>query len=180
MKDKTLVRRYTQGLINSISDKKEFDELLRQLRDFLRFLSRQEELNHILTESILPAVRKQAIGKEILAELDMSPKMKRFIQLLINNDRLELLSEILEFLPDMWNAEQGISSFEVSSVVPLSDSQKRELQGKLERMEKKPVSLKYKIDSSLIGGVLIWQGNIVYDASLRGALAKMREHISEG
>jgi F0F1-type ATP synthase delta subunit len=53
------------------------------------------------------------------------------------------------------------------------------LANKLEKMEKRPVSLKYRIDPDLIGGVSIRQGNIIYDASLRGALTKLQEKILE-
>lgn len=180
MKSKTLVRRYTRGLVNSIVDEKEFKEIHKQLLGFYDFLSKQKELEHILTKSLLPPARKRAIGEEVLNRPSLHPKTSRFLLLLISNNRLELLSGIFESLPGMWNEEQGISSFEVSSVVPLSDSQMEALRLKLERMEKRPVSLDYKINPELIGGVSIRQGNIVYDASLRGALVKLKEKITEG
>lgn len=180
MINKTLIRRYTRGLINSISKKDEFEVISRQLLDFQKFLSSQRELQQVFFKSVLPTSRKRAIGEEILGKKDLHPKVQRFLLLLIENGRLELLSDILGHLPDMWNVEQGITSFEISSVISLSDSQKKVLADKLEKMEKRPVFLEYKIDPDLIGGVSIRQGNIVYDASLRGALTKLQEKISEG
>jgi F-type H+-transporting ATPase subunit delta len=180
MKNRTLVRRYTRGLVNAIHDEKEYREIQQQLADFQQFLLTQEKLNHILIKSLLPASKKQAVGQAILAKQGLQPKTSRFILLLISNGRLGLLADILEVLQDFWNEEQGISSFEVSSVVLLSDEQKKSLRMKLERLEKRDVFLNYKIDPELIGGVSIRQGNIVYDASLNGALEKLREKISEG
>ncbi len=180
MANKTLVRRYTRGLINSISEEDEFGVVSGQLLDFRKYLDGQKELQQILIKSVLPIPRKKAIGEEILKKKDVHPKVLRFLLLLIENGRLELLPDISDQLPDMWNVSQGISSFEISSVISLSDSQKKVLTVKLEKMEKRPVFLKYKIDPDLIGGVSIRQGNIIYDASLRGALTKLQEKILEG
>ena len=180
MVNKILVRRYTRGLTDSISGKDEFEVILGQLFDFQKFLYGQEELQQIFFKSVLPISRKRVIGEEILKKNDLHPKVKRFLLLLIENGRLELLPDISDQLPDMWNVLQGISSFEISSVISLSHSQKKALVDKLEKMEKRPVFLKYKIDPDLIGGVSIRQGNIVYDASLRGALMKLQEKILEG
>jgi len=180
MINRILVRRYTRGLISAISEEDEFGVISGQLLDFQKFLSGQEKLQQIFFKSVLPASRKKAIGEEILGSKDLHPKVHRFLLLLIESDRLELLLYILDYLPDMWNIELGISSFEISSVISLSETQKKVLADKLERLEKRPVSLKYKIDPDLIGGVSIRQGNIIYDASLRGALTKLQEKILEG
>ncbi len=180
MINKTLVRRYTRGLVNSISGEDEFGVISGQLLDFQKFVSSQKELQQVLFKSVLPASRKKVIGEGILKNIDHHPKVHRFLLLLIENGRLELLSDILLDLPDRWNISQGISSFEISSVVSLSENQKKVLADKLEKMEKRPVFLKYKIDPDLIGGVSLRQGNIIYDASLRGALTKLQEKILEG
>lgn len=180
MPNRVLIRRYTRGLINALSHEDEFNVISAELLDFQTFLSRQEKLQQVLFKSVLPVSRKKAIGQDILGETDLHPKAQRFLLLLIENGRLELLPDILDLLPDMWNIERGISSFEISSVIPLSDSQKKVLADKLEKMEKRPVFIKYEIDPDLIGGVSIRQGNLVYDASIRGALAKLQEKILEG
>ncbi len=180
MVNRILVRRYTRGLVSSISDQDEFGVILRQLNDFEKFISSQKELQEILFKSVLPTSRKRAIGEEILGKKDFHPKVQRLLLLLIDNGRLELLPDILDFFPDLWNISQGISSFEISSVISLSDTQKKVLGDRLEKMEKRPVFLKYKIDPELIGGISIRQGNIIYDASLRGALTKLQEKILEG
>jgi F-type H+-transporting ATPase subunit delta len=68
----------------------------------------------------------------------------------------------------------------VSSVVPLSDDQRRKLKDKLEHLNKRPVVLKYRIDTDLVGGLLIKRKNIVYDVSIQGSLLKLKEKIIEG
>lgn len=94
--------------------------------------------------------------------------------------RLELLPEIVESMPEVWNEKKGVSTLEVASVVPLSDKQKKKLQEKLTKLEKRKVSLKYRIDPELIAGLWIRRGNIVYDVSLKGSLVNLKDKIIEG
>jgi F-type H+-transporting ATPase subunit delta len=73
-----------------------------------------------------------------------------------------------------------VATFEVSSVLALSEAQRRKLAEELERLEKRPVSLNYRVDPELVAGLSLKKGNLVYDASFRGYLSKLKEKIIEG
>ena len=87
---------------------------------------------------------------------------------------------VLSVVIPAFNEEQGIATFEVSSVVPLNAAQKNRLEEQLIRLENRPVRLMYKIAPSLIGGLSIRKGNIVYDASIQGDLERLKQKIAEG
>lgn len=180
MKNQVLVKRYAQGFVNSVKDDTEFKTLYSRLFDFKKLLSEQKDLTEIFRSPFLPTIKKKEILKEVLAKIQPESKATRFLLLLVENERLELFNDLFDFLPDIWNEEKGISTFEVSSVVPLSDIQKKKLAEKLEHLEKRRVVLKYKKDPSLIGGISLRKGNMVYDVSLEGSLQKLKEKISEG
>ena len=180
MKNRKLSKRYAQGLINSIADQKEYTALSGQIKEIKRIFSGHEDLDSIFKQPFLSTTKKKQLAQEILDRMPFSSKAERFILLLLEHDRLELLSNILELLPDMWNEKKGISTFEVTSVIPLTEVQIQKLTAKLEKMEKAPVALKFKQDPSLIGGLSIKKGNVVYDVSLRGDLNKLMEKIKQG
>ncbi len=180
MKNRILVKRYSQGLVNAIRDEEEFASIHKELCNFLGLLESQEKLKEALQSPFLAVKKKKDITAEVLSTLSYSPKTTRFISLCVAKDRLEFFPEILEFLPDLWNEEMGVSTFEVSSVVPLNEDQKEKLKAKLERLERKPVFLKYKSDPSLVGGLSVRRGNVVYDISIRGNLDRLKENIIEG
>lgn len=180
MKHRVLVKRYSQGLVNAIRDEEEFAAIHEELHHFLGLLESQEKLKQVLQSPFLPLSKKKALTDELLRALSYMPKTERFISLCVENDRLEFLADILDFLPEHWNEEKGVSTFEVSSVVPLSESQKERLKVKLKQLEQKPVSLKFRTDSSLVGGLSIRRGNIIYDVSIRGNLDRLKEKIIEG
>ncbi len=180
MKTQSLIRRYTQGLVEALKDEKEFLTLSRELSDFAELLLSHKQLAEALAYPFFSNDKKIQIIKDILAKKKFSQKMSRFVLVLAENNRLELLPEILELLPSRWNEKKGIFTIEVFSAVPLKEVQKKELEKKLESLEKGPVFLKYSIDPELIGGLCLRKGNLVYDISLRGSLSKMKEEIIEG
>ncbi|UCE22841.1 MAG: ATP synthase F1 subunit delta [Candidatus Aminicenantes bacterium] len=180
MKSQILVKRYTLGLVNSVKDEAEFSALLRELSAFSELLHTHKDLKDALLNPFLPTSRKLQIAQDLLASAPTEKKAERCILLLVENDRLELLPQIIESLPDAWNEEKGVDTYEVASVVPLSDDQRKKLKAKLERLEKKPVILKYRIDPELVGGLMIKRKNIVYDISIKGSLLRLKEKIIEG
>ncbi len=180
MRNQVLIKRYAQGLINSAKDEKEFESLLRQIREFRDLLSKQKNLQDALTSPFLPASKKIEIAAQILAKTSLEEKARRFLLLLVDNSRISLIKDIIDQSPEVWNDEHGIATFVVSSVVPLNESQKKRLEERLTRFEKKNVSLSYKIEPSLIGGLSIRKKNIVYDVSVQGELERLKQKISEG
>jgi F-type H+-transporting ATPase subunit delta len=180
MKNEVLTKRYTQGLVNSVKDETEFSALSREISDFSELLESYKELKDVLSNPLLPMSKKKQIAEEILVKKSVAEKTLRFILLMVENMRLELLPEIVESMPEVWNEKKGVSTFEVASVVPLSDEQKKKLQEKLMKLEKRQVSLKYRIDPELIAGLWIKNGNIVYDVSLKGSLVCLKDKMIEG
>jgi F-type H+-transporting ATPase subunit delta len=173
MKSQILVKRYTQGLVNSIKNETEFSALSQELSNFALLLRKHQKLKDTLYSPFLPTTK-------VLAKQSFGKKASRFILLLVENNRLELFPDIIESLPEVWNEQKGAYTFEVVSVVPLTDGQRKRLEKKLELLEKRPVILKYRIDPELVGGLWVRRENIVYDVSIKGNLMKLKEEISEG
>ncbi len=179
MKNQVLVKRYCQGFLGALRSAPEFALLLQELTSFSERLIK-DKLGPLLLSPFVSGTRKQKIAQEILSAMSLHPKSVRFLLLLLENERLELLPDMIAALPDMWNESRGIATIEVLSVVPLSDAQEQVLRKKLEKVEQRPVSLKFREDPSLIGGLALRKGNIVYDISVKGSLESLREKIIEG
>jgi F-type H+-transporting ATPase subunit delta len=179
MRSRTLIRRYAQGLINSAKNKEEFGSLCAELSEFDDLLISNTQLKKTLISPLLPSSKKEEIANLILEGTSIGDKVKRFLLLLVENNRLVLLPEIRESLPMLWNEEKGIVTFEVSSVIPLNPSQKKRLEEKFAALEQRSVTLTYEIEPSLIGGLSIRKGNTVYDASIQGDLERLKQKIVE-
>jgi F-type H+-transporting ATPase subunit delta len=175
-----LVKRYAQGLAGSLGDDSEFAAVSRELTEFQERVSSHAALKKVLASPFVGAEEKTRVIKDILAAMDVQGKTRRFVLLLHEYGRLDLLGDILEELPALWNECRGVVTFEISSVVSLGEGQKKKLQEKLERLEGHPVFLRYSIDPGLVAGLSLKKGNLIYDASVKGHLTKIKERISEG
>jgi F-type H+-transporting ATPase subunit delta len=180
MKNQTLVRKYAQGLVQAVKDDSEFAAVLGELRAFLGLRAGNVRLRDALASPFVEAEAKARILREVLEQGGAGEKTVRFLGLLLEHGRLDLTDEIVAALPEAWNDKLGVLIFEVTSVVPLTDAQKARLRETLEAVEKRPVSLVYRTDPGIVGGLALRWGHIVYDASIEGGLNRMKERIQQG
>jgi F-type H+-transporting ATPase subunit delta len=180
MRTHILVKRYAQGLAGALRDEAEFELVAEEIGRFRELATGHKEFSEALANPFVAAKKKNRMIKDVLAVSSFSEKTSRFLLLLLAHHRLGLLEGILQALPILWNERKGVSTFEVSSVVSLTEVQKKRLEAELERLESRPVSLHFLLDPGLVAGISLKKGNFVYDASLRGQLEKIKEKIIEG
>ncbi|MBN1938232.1 MAG: ATP synthase F1 subunit delta [Candidatus Aminicenantes bacterium] len=179
MKNELLAKRYTEGLAAALPDDAEYRSVFGEVGEFLGILEGHERLQALLLRPFVSSTKKAEIVEEILGRHQYKDKTRRFLMLLIEHRRLSLLPEIVRTLPSRWKELHGIRTFEVLSVVPLSDGQKKRLEAELSRLENGPVSCSYAQDPAIVGGLFIRKGNRVYDVSVKGGIERMKETIGE-
>lgn len=180
MKNQTLVRKYAEGLAQALKDEREFESVGAEVRAFRDLFVSREDLRKALVSPFVNARKKAAVLKDVLAGSGTGPKASRFLSLLLQHKRLDLLPAVVDLLPEAWSDKHGVVSFEVTSAAPLTAGQKERLEKGLEASEKKPVRLVFKTDPVIVGGLAVRKGNIVYDASVEGQLAALKERLGQG
>ena len=108
-----------------------------------------------------------AVGGELTSD------QKSFASLLLDNERLGVVSEIRDLLLEHKNAHEGVKDAQISSAFSLEGSSLTQLVSELERRFKCKIQATVSVDPELIGGVRIVVGDQVIDASVRGKLAAM-------
>ena len=177
MKNLPLVKKYAQGLAQAVADEKEYASVGAEIRAFLGLFESREDLHKALVSPFVNARKRLAVLEEVLARLGTGPKASRFLTLLLHHKRLDLLAAIVDALPEAWSERHGVVTYEVTSAVPLTDAQRARLTKGLEASEKKPVRLVSRTDPSVIGGLAVRKGHIVYDASVEGKLSAIQERL---
>lgn len=180
MKNPLLVKKYTWGLVGALEDEAEFRRVQKEIEGFVSLIRSREDLRGVLANPFLNARKRVGIVRDIVNRMGCLDKTIRFLSLVVEHGRLENLPEIAAAAPGAWNEKQGVLTFEVSSVVPLTEDQKDKLKVELERLEGKPVSLVFQTDPAIIGGLSLRKKNIVYDVSVEGDLLRLKEKIQEG
>ncbi|MCX7975286.1 MAG: ATP synthase F1 subunit delta [Candidatus Aminicenantes bacterium] len=179
MKVSTLVKRYAHGLVAACSEEAEYESILTELKEINRLFESHRELKFLLENPFIPRTKKKRIVEEIIDSLKPHPKVKRFLHLINDHERLPLLKDIVNYFPYAWLAKKGVAVFEVRSAVPLEKEEVEAIGDKLTRLEAGPVYLDLIVDPEILAGLRIRKGNVVYDASIKGQLNKIKEILSE-
>ncbi|MBU1614140.1 ATP synthase F1 subunit delta, partial [bacterium] len=66
---------------------------------------------------------------------------------------------------------------EIASAVPLNKEKTRRIENVLKNSVEGELKVETRIDSQIIGGIIIKIGDKLIDASLRGQLKRMREEV---
>jgi len=104
---------------------------------------------------------------------DISAEQQNFVRILVDNDRLDVLSEVCGLFVDLKNAHEGTKEASIASAFPLDADSLNRLVVDLERRFACKIEATVHVDPDLIGGVRIAVGDQVIDASVRGKLAAM-------
>jgi len=107
----------------------------------------------------------------------MSESVSNMLKLLAENGRLVLLPEIAElFEEERAEVEKSIHA-NVISATAISDAQQQQIIDALKKRLGKEVTLSHEVDESLIGGAIIYAGDMVIDGSVTNRLEKLTNSL---
>jgi F-type H+-transporting ATPase subunit delta len=103
----------------------------------------------------------------------VSGEARNFVQVLVNNGRLELMPHIRTHFEALKREKEGVLEAKIVSALPIGNDQVKQLVAQLETKYQRKVTAQVETDASLIGGVKIVIGDKVIDATVRGKLDAM-------
>ncbi len=98
------------------------------------------------------------------------------LKVLASHDRSYILRSVREEFRKQYDKAKGITPVRVVTAVPLPESRPRLLPTASFRHRGQPI-LQPEVDPSLIGGVVVQIGDVVFDGSLSSSLARLREKL---
>ena len=130
---------------------------------------------YINNPTISPSVKLEVASKAY----DKADSAAAFVKLLISSGRYYLAGEIAKELQNLLDARLGIKRVTVFSAGELDESAKRGLSESLSQYFNSALALDYKLDASLLSGVVIRCGDLRIDASAEGRLKQMTKILTE-
>ena len=100
-------------------------------------------------------------------------ELASFVGILAENERLDVLAQILEIYEQLRSAEEGVKDALITSAYPLDAEQLKKLMSQLETHFGSKLQPQVEVDAALIGGVKVAVGDQMLDASVRGKLDAM-------
>ena len=169
---------YAQALLSIAQSQNLTEEVGGDARTFLSLLTGSQELTGFLSNPFVKPENKKNVLRQLLGE-GVNPCLRNFLLLLVDRRRIAFLEPILQqYLALLRQLNQTVLA-EITSAVPLTETQQQAITEKVITLTKaRQVELATRIDSDLIGGVIIKVGSQVIDASLRGQLRRLSLRLS--
>jgi len=132
-------------------------------------------------EATLASLRVAADAKLELLDKALAGRMSTtlltFLKVVCRHRRFDCLRVIRKAAQRQWNDWEGRVEVQVRTATPLSGDVRDLVTRRLELLLGKRVSLVVRQDESLIGGLVIRVGDMVYDASVARGLSRLRESV---
>jgi F-type H+-transporting ATPase subunit delta len=118
-----------------------------------------------------------AVFKAILGRA-LSKEETSFVTLLLDNGRIGALPSMLELFDTMSNLSSDAKAFHVVSAYKLSTAEEKQIVSDLSDKYSTTVSIDTEIDESLVGGVVIKEGDKVIDLSIKARVDELSSRLS--
>ena len=174
---KLISKTYGDALFETAVEENKIDALYDEVLSLNEVLSEHPELTRLLNHPKLTKEEKTELMENIF-EGRASRELVGFLRIVIANDRYQEIDSILEYFIETVKEYKGIGVAFVTTPVALSDAQKKAVEEKLlSTTSYQSMEMNYKIDESLIGGMVIRIGDRVVDSSIQAKLAALKKSL---
>jgi len=168
-------RRYAQAVFELALERGELDRWQSELA-LVVSVAGNADIVAALDNPRIPFEKKTRLLTEQLK--DLNPLVLNLLKLLIMRGSIGITGEIDAEFRRLLNRHRGIEEAEVTNAVPLDAKDEEQLAQKLGAIVDKKVIIKSKVDSELIGGMVVRIGGKLLDGSTRSRLAALKRELA--
>ncbi len=175
-----VLTRYSGALIDLAEEAKAVDKVRQDLMSFADIVEKNEDLAHFIRSPLTNKSKQVNIVTEIAKKSKFHDLTQNFLCVLAQNRRLANVVEIVRTVEKMIAQRQGVSVVGVTTAVPMSEPQKKELQTKIAASLGHDVALEIKVDPAILGGMIVTIGSRMIDDSVRRKLERLNVLLTQG
>ena len=172
-----LAQVYANALFEVASENDVTDDVREQLGQFADELDENRDLQVFLFSPYFSSQEKKDGIKKIVDGAD--ERFLNFLELLAERHRMPVIFRIRRAYDALWREENKLLPVTVTSAVELDEGLVEGLGKKIEEQTGKKVELTSKVDSDVLGGLVLQVGNMVLDASIRNRLEQLRKQVAK-
>jgi len=174
-----ITSRYARAFVDVVvRGKLDGNKVLQEVQNIAAAARSSDDLRRVWGSPAIPGDDKRALLDAIVKRAGLSRPVRNFIAVLIDHRRIALLDQVVRDFEQELNRRLGFAEAEITTARDLNDSERRSLEGQVEKLTGKKVRARYSRDESILGGAIVKLGSTIYDGSVKGQLEKIREAIS--
>ncbi len=169
--------RYTKSLMQLAQEKNLLDVIIADIRLIQSTINENRELELMLQSPLVKSEKKAAALTSIFGSKINEITLK-FLQLVVSQGRENSLGAICSEFMKQYNTIKSIAVVSVTTTTALTDKLRADLVNKIKSDYKlSAVELEEKVDTSLIGGMILRMGDKQLDASIRRQLNDIKQEL---
>lgn len=167
---------YARALFDLASAAGDVDAVDAGIRAIVETVGGSVELRDALADQSLPGAKRREIAAELFGG-QVAPEAVAIATLVIERGDAAALGQIAERFGEIAEKERGVVAVEVTTAIPLTEALRATLVEKLSAALARPVTLRERVDESILGGIRINVAGRVLDGSLSSQLDAMRSTL---
>lgn len=154
------------------------EDAIKQMHAAADNLSASPDLHKVLLSPAVSRGEKTKLIGKIVEGSGLNRLIRNFLMVVVEHRRAGELKRIAEGFEAAVDERMGLARAEIISAVELTDVQKDKLLQSLGGTVGQKIRPVYKVDQSILGGVIARVGSKEYDGSVVGRLEQMRRQLS--
>jgi len=168
---------YARALFDFSVEKNIMHQITADFQNLDIFLNETSELTEYLNNPVVSEEAKREILTKTLKS-QINTETFKFLMVLIERNRINLLSSIINSYLELVYKTASIKMIEVSTASAFTNLQKNTLIQKLKELTKaREIRLGITVDPTLIGGFLIKTDSKVIDFTIKNQLQQLAKHL---
>lgn len=173
-----VAHKYGTALFLSAKDKGLLDKADEQFLSLKTLLAKDRSLLDFLNAPQVPDEKKIALIHTVF-DSRMERPFVEFLLVLMDKHRISFLPEIVEQFDRMVKVAKGIAKVTVITAVPLSEAERSNMMASLARKTGLKIELDARVDTAILGGVIIIMHDKIIDGSVRHGLSLIEEQLEK-
>lgn len=174
---KLVSKTYGEALFEIAVEENKTAEMMEEVAGIVKILDENPDFDNLMKHPGISKQDKLQIIKDVFRG-KASEELSGFLEIVVSKERYKDLRSIFQYFIDRVKEVSKIGVAYVTTPMELSDAQKKSVEARLlatsayETME-----MYYKVDASLIGGMVIRIGDRVVDSSIRTKLDELTKQL---
>jgi F-type H+-transporting ATPase subunit delta len=166
--------RYSSALFELAAEENSADRIGEQLQAFEAAIEESDELKGLVRSPVYSSDDQIAAIEALAARTGMNGTALNFLKLAAKNRRLSALPDMIRGYAALLNQSKGEIAGEVVSAEPLTAQQLNDLKAALKSSLGSDVALSTRVDSAILGGLIVKVGSRMMDNSLKTKLQNLK------
>jgi F-type H+-transporting ATPase subunit delta len=169
-------KRYAEAVAGIARQDGSWEQWRRDLDALGQALADQQLRLTLESPRILPERKQRMLNEAFGGRL--APATLNLLNVMAQRGRLGLLPDVITWFDEIADRALGVRRYTVTTAVPLSDDQRAQLRQRLGGTRGGQVVLTERVDSSIMGGMVLRHEDVITDYSVKTRLETLRDRLN--